>query len=57
MDEFLKELQELCEKHNAHIIAIGGNDPEGYDSAIIFRVRGVAGDRDQWKYTEGPRFP
>lgn len=19
--------------------------------------RGVAGDRDQWKYTEGPRFP
>lgn len=57
MNEFLKELKELCEKHNAHIVANGGHDPECYDSTIIFRVRGVAGDKDQWKDTEGPRFP
>lgn len=57
MDDFLKELKELCERHHATIISNPGVDPEGYDSAIIFRVRGVAGDRDHWKFTEGPRFP
>ena len=39
MNEFLKELKELCEKHNAHIVASGGHDPEGWDDKLHFLVR------------------
>ena len=39
MNEFLKELKELCEKHNAHIVASGGHDPEGWDAKLHFIVR------------------
>jgi hypothetical protein len=39
MNEFLKELKELCEKHNAQIVAYGGHDPEGWDAKLHFTVR------------------
>lgn len=39
MNEFLKELKELCEKHNAYIVAYGGHDPEGWDDKLHFLVR------------------
>lgn len=38
MEEFLKELQALCEKHNAHILAYGGDDPEGWADKLHFLV-------------------
>ena len=39
MNEFLKELKELCEKHNARIVASGVHDPEGWDAKLHFIVR------------------
>ena len=54
MNEFLKELKELCEKHNAYIVAYGGHDPEGWADKLHFLVRhGSAEDR----FVAPARFP
>lgn len=54
MGEFLKELKELCEKHNAHIIAFGGNDTDGWNDKLHFLVRtGSIEDR----FVAPPKFP
>ena len=54
MNEFLKELKELCEKHNAHIFACGGSDPEGWDDRLHFLVRT---GRSEDRVVAPARFP
>lgn len=54
MDEFLGELRELCEKHDAHIVANGGHDPEGWDAKLHFIVRHGGTDQHRDAFM---RFP